>query len=282
MAGPAQPTRATAYGRDVRGDKAPSVDAQRHQVDAWARRTKTKIARWFIDKAECGRVEERPALMAALSTLGPESRILCVAVPDVLHHDPSVRKVAEHIAKHAGGAVIYATVGGATNADPSELDRLLDAHERMLLRLQLMRAEPPTKRPAATWGRVPWGYRLSADGMSLEPNPTERAVVAVARHMRLRGLKLRQIADELRKLGVVSRTGKPLGITRIYELLNEGQGSRPKVLAEGAGTDDEAPPESVVRPSLVPGEPCEPERNPLISVASGSRSIRRRQGSGHP
>jgi hypothetical protein len=48
--------------------------------------------------------------------------------------------------------------------------------------------------------------------------------------MRLSGLKLREIADELRKSGVVGRTGRPLGITRIFELLDQGRGSRPKAL----------------------------------------------------
>ncbi len=74
------------------------------------------------------------------------------------------------------------------------------------------------------------GYRFSPDGMQLEPFEPEQNVIAVVRHMRLRGMKLREIADELRRSGVVGRTGRPLGITRIFELLDEGHGSRPQVL----------------------------------------------------
>lgn len=266
-------TGALAYGRDTRSAKIPSLGVQRGEVEAWARRTRTRIAGWFVDRADRRRIEERPALMAALSALGSESRVLCIAGPGALHHDPAVRMVVEHVAKHVGGEVVYANVRGASKASPSELGELLDAHERMLLRLQLRADERKTTR-AATWGRVPWGYRLSADGMSLEPNPSERAVVAVVRHLRLRGLKLRQIAGELKKLGVVSRTGKPLGITRIYELLDEGRGSRANVLADRTVTDADAPPESVVRSSLRPGRPS--ERGELSAELGHAGGARRR------
>jgi hypothetical protein len=81
------------------------------------------------------------------------------------------------------------------------------------------------------WGRCPWGYRFSPDGMRLEPYEPEQSVVAVVRHMRIvEGLKLREIADALRGLGIVSRSGKPLGVTRIYELLDQGKGSRRSAL----------------------------------------------------
>jgi hypothetical protein len=268
MSKPAQLSGVLAYGRDTPVRKVPSLAVQRRQVEAWALRARAKIARWFVDSVDPGQIEERPALMSALSALGQESSVLCIARPGALHHDPTVRMLVDHVAKRAGGTVVYANAAGESQACPLELGRLLDAHERMLLRLQLRAEEMKTPR-GAVWGRVPWGFRLSVDGMSLEPNPTERAVVAVARHLRLRGLKLRQIADELKKLGVVSRTGKPLGITRIYELLDEGRGSRATVLADHVVADADAPPESVVRPSLRSGALSERAALSTLLVAFG-------------
>jgi hypothetical protein len=76
--------------------------------------------------------------------------------------------------------------------------------------------------------------------------------------MRLRGLKLREIVDELKKLGVVNRNGRPFGITRVYELLDEGDGSRREALADDAAIDSDAPPVSVVRRSLRALAPTRP------------------------
>jgi hypothetical protein len=38
--------------------------------------------------------------------------------------------------------------------------------------------------------------------------------------MRESGYKLRQIVDSLRELGVVGRTGKPIGTTRVFEIIH--------------------------------------------------------------
>jgi site-specific DNA recombinase len=275
----AQPTGAIAYGRARPAGKEPQLEAQRHEVEAWARRTKTTITQWYVDEAGRSRIEERSALMGALCSLAPTSRVLCIARPDVLDEGPWARAVVEHLAVHAGGSVTYATVGAPVDAGaalgPRDLSQVLDTHERMLLRFQVRRATEIKQPRDAIWGRVPWGYRLAADGMRLEPCPAEQAVVDVARHMRLRGLKLRQIAEELTNLGVVGRTGKPLGITRIYELLDEGEGSRLDVLAERAATDPDASPESSVRPTPRPDAPGDPARSARTApVASGQRRAR--------
>jgi hypothetical protein len=250
MSDPAKVTGVIVYLRAGVVPKAPSATAQRRVVEAWTRRTKTRIAECFVDKTVRCPIEERPGLIRALAALGPESRILCVARPPVLHDVPWVRTLVEHLAVYAGGRVSYASSEGVSDYSPPQLDQALDIYERMLLRLQVMRGAHVKKPGDAVWGPVPWGYRLAADGMSLEPNNAEQAVVSVIRHMRERGLKLREIKDELRTLGVVSRTGKPFGITRIYELLDQGSGSRMIHRAE-VGPDD-APPESVVRTSPWP------------------------------
>ena len=188
---------------------------QKGSVEAWARTWKAEIVQWCSDKAEPSGIEGRPGLLRALSALGPESRVLCVAQPAVLHDAWWARTIVERLAVYAGGSVSYAAFEVASDSCRHELDEALAMHERMLRQLQVMRASDVRMPRDAVWGRVPWGYRLAPDGMSLERNEAELAVVSVIRHMRSRGLKLREIKDELEALGVVSRTGRPLGITRI-------------------------------------------------------------------
>jgi hypothetical protein len=38
--------------------------------------------------------------------------------------------------------------------------------------------------------------------------------------MRASGYKLRQIVEALKELGVVGRTGKPIGTTRVFEIIH--------------------------------------------------------------
>lgn len=68
-------------------------------------------------------------------------------------------------------------------------------------------------------GRVPYGQRLAADGVHLEPHPAEQRVIAAARKLRAQGLALRAIAAELGERGFVSRKGRTFAATQISRML---------------------------------------------------------------
>jgi len=82
-------------------------------------------------------------------------------------------------------------------------------------------------------GQCGWGWRFGADGITLEVDEYEENVTAVVRHMRSSGYKLRQIVASLRDMGVVGRTGKPIGMTRIFEIIYGGR-KKPVRLAKSA------------------------------------------------
>jgi DNA invertase Pin-like site-specific DNA recombinase len=221
---------AIAYVRRAPNSSS-SESAQRRAIRQWAKKEKTGVLGWHVDGGEHSKIEERPAIMLALASLtATGAKVLCVAEPSVLDRAGYARLVVEHLARHVGARVVYASSNGRDDIVPPEVESALGAHERMLLRLRTMTAAELKRPRGALWGRCPWGYRFSPDGMQLEPFEPEQNVIAVVRHMRLSGLKLREIADELRRSGVVGRTGRPLGITRIFELLDQGRGSRPKAL----------------------------------------------------
>ena len=210
-----------------------SENAQRRAIRDWAKRERTGVLSWHVESGASMPIEDRPAVLVALASLAAAgAKVLCVSEPAILDKEPTSRSVVEHLARHVGARVVYVTPK-FTDIDyncQEQVDSALVAHEPMLLKLRTMTAAELKRPRGALWGRCPWGYRFSPDGMQLQPYEPEQNVIAVVRHMRLRGLKLREIAEELRRSGVVGRTGRPLGITRIFELLDQGRGSRPKAL----------------------------------------------------
>ncbi len=56
-------------------------------------------------------------------------------------------------------------------------------------------------------GTVPYGFDLADDGIALVPNESEQAVIADIRTMRANGRTLKQIAGELTKRGVRTKSG---------------------------------------------------------------------------
>lgn len=72
-------------------------------------------------------------------------------------------------------------------------------------------------------GKAPYGYRLTTDGKSLEPNDDEQAVVAEAKRLRSAGLSLREIATTLDENGVRSRVGKAFAAEQIRKMVSAPQ-----------------------------------------------------------
>jgi len=56
-------------------------------------------------------------------------------------------------------------------------------------------------------GNIAFGYRLSSDGVHVEPEPTEQATIAAVAELRSNGMSLRRIAKDLNRRGIRTRKG---------------------------------------------------------------------------
>lgn len=70
-------------------------------------------------------------------------------------------------------------------------------------------------------GAVPYGYRLGADGVCLEPEPAEQAVIAEARALRSEGRSLRAISGALDRRAMRARKGRPFAPSQIARMVSE-------------------------------------------------------------
>ena len=59
---------------------------------------------------------------------------------------------------------------------------------------------------------------LAADGKTLEPEPTEQAIIAQVKALRSDRLSIRKIVADN---GVVGRTGKPLDIPQVHRIVGK-------------------------------------------------------------
>lgn len=56
-------------------------------------------------------------------------------------------------------------------------------------------------------GTVPFGYRMAVDGVHIETETAEQAIVGRIREMKAAGISLREIAAELNRQGFTTRRG---------------------------------------------------------------------------
>lgn len=68
-------------------------------------------------------------------------------------------------------------------------------------------------------GNLPYGFRLAADGVHLEPDPEEARTVDMIMVLRACGLSLRAIGPRLAGLGRHPRSGGPWHPTTLVRIL---------------------------------------------------------------
>lgn len=227
MSGAAGARRAVAYIRLTETREAP--EAERRAIETWAERERVEVKSWQIDLGIGGAtpIAERPALIAAYAALREHGAGMLVAAnAEQFAHDELVCWLIERAAL-TQGATIHTADGSRGKARPrSETTSftrgavdLARAYDRVAVRERIRSSLAERRARGERVGTVPYGSRLSSDGLHVEPDPSEQAVIATVRRLAAEGLSQRAIALHLERAGVMGRTGAPLRQTQIANIL---------------------------------------------------------------
>lgn len=74
-------------------------------------------------------------------------------------------------------------------------------------------------------GQIPFGWRLGADGKTLEPDPAESATLATITQLSGQGMNTRCIADELNARGIPAKRGGTWSHSSVGALLRRSSGA---------------------------------------------------------
>jgi DNA invertase Pin-like site-specific DNA recombinase len=211
---PAVRTRAIAYLRvstEKQTDSGLSMEAQRAKVEAFASLYGLDLV-VMEDAAVSAETLERPVLRQILDQLrrGDASALLVVKLDRLTR---SVRDLGEllDIAEQEGWAILSVGENLDTRTAAGRLVvnvlGCVAQWEREAIGERTSAAlEAKRHRREYCGGATPYGWRLGADGQTLEPNPEEQAIITAAR--RLRSQPLRAIANALQAQGYLPRTGR--------------------------------------------------------------------------
>jgi DNA invertase Pin-like site-specific DNA recombinase len=225
------PRKAVAYLRVSTTEQRLGPEAQREQINRWAEQSSVDVTSWHQDHGMSGAVElgRRPALLAALEAIRTEGAgLLVVAKRDRLGRSVEVVATLERMAELAGAMVVSAA-GEGSNVDVDRLDPgsilqrgmtdLLAMHERAVIRQRTKAALAVKKAKGERVGRVPLGMRLGADGIHLESDEAEQAVLGLVAEYS-KGRTQRELAALLLCNGILNpRTGRPFSQPSLCGLL---------------------------------------------------------------
>jgi len=209
--------RAIGYVRVSTAEQAAegvSLDAQRARIAAWAHANAAELGEVFTDAGlSGGRADNRPGLQAALEAA-------CTAKGALVVYSLS------RLARSTRDAITISEQLDSAGADLVSLSEKIDtttAAGKMVFRMLAVLAEferdQISERTTAamqhkkarreyTGGKTPYGWRVAADGFSLEPDEEEQSVLRAATTLRAAGSSLRQIGHHLTAGGMRQRNGR--------------------------------------------------------------------------
>ena len=212
-------TRTAAYIRvstDKQAEHGVSLEAQRAKVEAYASLYDLDLVAVLVDAGVSAKSLQRPALDEALGMLdaGTADALLVVKLDRLTRSVKDLGTLVERYFSRQDGPALLSV---------SEQIDTRSAAGRLVLNVLASVAqwerEATGERTAAamahkraageyTGGRVPYGFTLAADGVHLDVNGPEQAVIAAARELRDAGLSLRKIGAELEARGLLPRSSR--------------------------------------------------------------------------
>lgn len=219
--------RAIGYTRVSTGEQATSdlgLAGQRAALKAAAGRLGLELASVHEDAGLSGALslEDRPGLLAAVDALR-RGDVLLVSKRDRLGRDPIAVAMIERLVARKGARVLSALEEGTNGDDPTNvlMRRMLDAFaefERLLIGARTKSALRQKRARGERAGGIPFGFKLGADGKTLEVESREQEIVRLVRELRAVGWTFRALVLELHARGVRGRTGRPFGLKQLHAM----------------------------------------------------------------
>lgn len=223
---PGDPTKVVAVIRASKDEQKLSPEAQRTMIDDWARREGVEVVAYHVEQGVPGAtpLEERMGLLNAIADVERfGAGRLVVARRDRLARDVVTAGLVERLVERAGARVCSTDGMGDAQGPEGVLLRgiadLFAVYERLVIASRTRAALQAKKARNQRIGMVPFGFTVAEDKKTLVPNDEEQKVIATVRRLRASGLSLRAVVTECARRGVVSRSGRPLGLVQVDRLL---------------------------------------------------------------
>lgn len=228
------PAKAVAYLRVSTEEQHLGPEAQRKQIEAWAKRQEVTVEAWHQDQGVSGAagINERPGLAAAINDVRVrKAGWLVVAKRDRIARSVEVAIVVGH-AVRAGGGRLASADGTPVGDEPSEklqrgIGDLFAEYERDLIAARTKAALAVKKARGERVGTIPYGFRTAEGGARLEESPEEQRTIAKARELRDRGVTLRGIASMLDLEGFKTRAGTAFTHVQVSKMLGRVPAPKP-------------------------------------------------------
>ncbi|MBA7495970.1 DNA-invertase hin [subsurface metagenome] len=199
-----------------------SLEAQQAKINAWCIANDYELLDVFIDAGISGKNLNRKGLVEAIDILAPGTAIVVYSLSRLTRSTKDMLHLAEVIEDKQADLVSLSEKIDTTSAAGRMVFRMLavlNEFERDQISERTKTALAHKKANGERIGTVPYGYRLTEDGKTLNKDENEQTVLTRMKRLRSKGHTLQAIADRLNKEGAYTRRGTVWRYQYIHSLL---------------------------------------------------------------
>lgn len=207
--------KAIGYARvstDKQADRGVSLEAQTEKIRAMIVVHNAELVDIIVDGGESAKSLNRPG-MERLLALVDSGAVEAVIVAKLDRLTRSVKDLCTLLERFERREVTLISVaesldtGSAAGRLVLNIMTAVSQWEREAIGERTRDAMNHKRNNGERVGNIAFGYRLSSDGVHVEPEPTEQATIAAVAELRSNGMSLRRIAKDLNRRGIRTRKG---------------------------------------------------------------------------
>ena len=202
-----------------------SLDAQESKIRAWADLNDAELAGIYADRGVSGyHAAKRPEFLQVVELACRDKAVLVVySLSRFARNTQEGLALIERLTKAGADLVSLSERIDTTSAAGKMMVTMLLGFaqmERDLASERTTAAMAHKRSKGERLGNIPYGYRLAADGVTLELDEAEQAIIAQARELREAGLSLRKVGQRLAERGLLPRSGGQWHAETVKAVLN--------------------------------------------------------------
>lgn len=199
-----------------------SLEAQKAKINAWCIANDYELLEVFIDAGISGKSVNRDGLTSALEVLEKGMAIVVYSLSRLTRSTKDMLHLAESIERQGSDLVSLTEKIDTTSAAGRMVFRMLavlNEFERDQVSERTKSALAHKKANGERVGTVPYGYRLTKDGKTMEEQEREQGILKKIKKLRAGGHTLQAIADYLNRRGIRTRRGTMWRHQYVHNLL---------------------------------------------------------------
>ena len=213
---------------DKQADRGVSLEAQTEKIRAMTVVQSAKLTEIIVEAGESAKSLNRPGMQRLLS-LVDSGEVNAVVVAKLDRLTRSVKDLCELLERFDRRGVALISVAESLDTS-SAAGRLVlnimtavSQWEREAIGERTRDALNHKRTNGERVGNIAFGYRIGSDGVHVEPEPAEQAMITAIGELRARGRSLRRIAIDLNRRGWRTRRGSEWRLESVARVASSTQ-----------------------------------------------------------